>query len=79
MAETCGICGEPAGSEECGHETCARCGDIYHVCDCAELYCGCTEASWAIGADGNTYCSQDCAEMYGYDEDEDENEDEDAN
>jgi hypothetical protein len=42
---------------------CPDCGEEPHTCaGCGEPYCECTEAKWAEGTDGVTYCSAECAE-----------------
>ena len=57
-------CDEPLG--ECGHEKCDECGEISHSCaGCLNDYCECSEAEWAEGKNGITYCSQQCADDYG--------------
>jgi hypothetical protein len=59
----CG-CDEPLG--ECGHEKCDECGEISHSCaGCGHNYCECSEEEWAVGENGTTYCSQQCADAFG--------------
>jgi hypothetical protein len=52
--------------DQCGHEKCGLCNDTYHSCaGCDGDYCECTESLWALGKNGITYCSQECAGKYG--------------
>ena len=51
---------------ECGHTHCEVCRHTSHSCaGCGNDYCECSEASWVEGANGITYCSQECAAKYG--------------
>jgi hypothetical protein len=55
--------------DECLHVQCEDCGTTAHTCaGCSNDYCDCTEADWAEGANGLTYCCQACADAYGAEE-----------
>jgi hypothetical protein len=44
---------------------CPTCYTVPHVCaGCGQDYCDCTEKEWGLGADGITYCHQDCADSH---------------
>jgi hypothetical protein len=52
--------------DDCGHAQCEVCHHASHNCaGCDNDYCECTESASAVGKNGITYCSQECADEYG--------------
>jgi|HubBroStandDraft_1064217.scaffolds.fasta_scaffold1244598_1 hypothetical protein len=52
--------------DDFGFTQCEVCHHTSHSCaGCLNDYCECSEQEWAVGKDGITYCSQECADEYG--------------